>query len=91
MNPLDFGKLIKQIDNIFIIQFKNNDLVIIQTQINDENINWVDIYRKGELMVHFTDEKISENSFTRTFTDDLLIRYYFDDNKLIYSRLLDFF
>jgi hypothetical protein len=36
MNPLEFGKLIKQIDNIYIIHFKNNDLVIIE-QIENEN------------------------------------------------------
>jgi hypothetical protein len=37
MNPLEFGKLIKQINNIYIIQLKNNDLVIIEQIDNNEN------------------------------------------------------
>lgn len=93
MNPLEFGKLIKQIDNIYIIHFKNNDLVIIE-QI--ENENWVNIYRKGESIFSFIDEKRSEETFswtkeswTRSIADH---KYYFDNNnKLIYTRVLDFF
>jgi hypothetical protein len=57
MNPLEFGKLIKQINNIYIIQLKNNDLVIIE-QI-DNNENWIENFRKGESILDFIDYKES--------------------------------
>jgi hypothetical protein len=36
INPLEYGKLIKQIDNIYIIQLNNNDLLILE-EIDNEN------------------------------------------------------
>jgi DNA polymerase type B, organellar and viral len=81
MNPLEFGKLIEQFDNKFIIQLNTNNIVTIK-QIDNEN--YVKFYRKGDLMFEFRDTQISENTFIRNISDT---RFTFKDNKLISSEI----
>jgi hypothetical protein len=81
INPLEYGKLIQQDGNQFIIQLNTNNLVIIK-QIDNEN--YVKFYRKGDLVLEFKDTIISENEFIRSISDT---RFTFKDNILIYTEL----
>jgi len=82
INPLEYGKLIEQFDNKFIIQLNTSNVVVIK-QI--ENENYVKFYRKGDLMFEFRDTVISDKSFIRTISDQ---RFTFEDNKLISTEIL---
>jgi hypothetical protein len=76
MNPLEYGKLIDRIDNNYIVQVNDTNIVKI-TQ--EENLNQVKFFRKGELRYEFIDTKINENTFIRTFGNK---QYTFTDNEL---------
>jgi hypothetical protein len=82
MNVLEYGKLIEQIGNKYIIQLNTSNVVIIQ-QIDDNN--FVRFFRKGEFIFEFKDSKISDSSFTRTISD---IRFNFKNSKLISTEIL---
>jgi len=82
MNPEDYGKVIEQNNNIYIIQLNTNNIVIIK-QINEDN--FVKFFRKGELIFEFKDSKLSEKRFIRTILDQ---RYTFRDGKLISTEII---
>ena len=85
INPIEFGKLIDQFDNKYIIQLNTtNNIVIISIRQIDNN-NFVKFFRKGEFIFEFKDSKISENTFIRTILDQ---KYTFKDNKLISTEIL---
>lgn len=77
MNPLEFGKLIEQIDNKYIIQLNTTNVVVIK---EFDNENYIKFFRKGDLIFEFKDNKISENTFVRTILDN---KFTFKENKLI--------
>ena len=76
MNPLEYGKLIEQIDNKYWIQINKTNSVIIN-QINDENI--VKLYRSGELRYKYIDKKVDNFTFTRTLENK---QFTFKNNEL---------
>jgi hypothetical protein len=82
MNPLEFGKLIEQFGNKYIIQLSTTNIVIIKEL---ENENYVKFFRKGDLIFEFKDTKISENTFIRTILDN---KFTFKDNRLISTEIL---
>jgi hypothetical protein len=82
INPLEYGKLIEQFDNKFIIQLNTNNIVVIK-QI--ENENYVKLFRKGDLMFEFRDTILSDNSFIRSISDQ---RFTFKDSKLISTEIV---
>jgi hypothetical protein len=82
IKPLEFGKLIEQIGNKFIIQLNTTNIVVISQK---ENENYIKFFRKGELMFEFKDVKKSEISFMRIIGDQ---RYTFEKNKLISTEIL---
>src|SRR6266849_3589101 len=82
MNPEDYGKVIEQNNNKYIIQLNTNNIVIIK-QINEDN--FVKFFRKGELIFEFKDSKLSEKRFIRTILDQ---RYTFRDGKLISTEII---
>nr|UEP17203.1 hypothetical protein [Russula sp.] len=82
INPLEYGKLIEQIGNKYIIQLNTTNVVII---IQKENENYIKFFRKGELMFEFKDVIKSDISFVRTIADQ---RYTFEKNKLISTEIL---
>jgi hypothetical protein len=82
INPLEYGKLIEQFDNKFIIQLNTNNIVVIK-QI--ENVNYVKLFRKGNLIFEFRDIILSDNNFIRTISDQ---RFTFKDNKLISTEIV---
>lgn len=82
IKPLEFGKLIDQIGNKYIIQLNTTNVVVI---LQKENENYIKFFRKGELMFEFKDIKKSDISFVRIIADQ---RYTFEKNKLISTEIL---
>ena len=82
-NPLEYGKLIEQIGNLYIIALITPTNIAVIKQINSEN--FVKIFRKGELMFEYTEIKISHIKFIRTISEQ---RYTFENNKLISTEIL---
>jgi hypothetical protein len=66
MNPLEYGKLIKQYENEFIIQVNSTNIVLI-TQY--DQLNHVKFYKKGDLIFEYKDHKITENIFVRNLNN----------------------
>jgi hypothetical protein len=83
INPLEYGKIIEQFNNKFIIQLNTNNVIIIK-QIDNENYGR--FYRKGDLIFEFRDTIISENSFIRSISDQ---RFTFKEGKLISTEILN--
>jgi DNA polymerase type B, organellar and viral len=81
-NPLDYGKLLEQFDNKYIIQLSTSNVIIIKEYDND---NYIKFFRRGELIFEFKDSKISEDTFIRTILDQ---KYTFKNNKLISTEIL---
>lgn len=77
IKPLEYGKLIEQFGDKYIILLVTGNIAIIK---ETDNENFVKIFRKGELMFEYKDSKISENIFSRTILDQ---KYTFRDNKLV--------
>lgn len=82
MIPSEFGRLIEQFNNKYIVQLNTTNVAVIK-EVNGEN--FVRFFRRGELMFEFKDTKISENTFTRTIFDQ---KYTFTNNKLISTEIL---
>jgi len=82
INPLEYGKLIEQFGNKYIIQLNTNNILILEEL---ESNNYLKFFRKGELMLTFKDSKISENTFSRTISDQ---KYTFKNNKLVKTEIL---
>jgi hypothetical protein len=82
MIPTEYGKVIEQFDNKYIVQLNTSNIVIIK-ELDNENL--VKFFRKGELIFEFKDFKKSEFSFIRTIEDQ---RYTFEKNKLISTEIL---
>jgi sporulation protein YlmC with PRC-barrel domain len=81
-NPLEYGKLIEQIGNKYIITLTTPTNVAVINQIKNEN--FVKIFRKGDLMFEYKEIKISDIKFIRTISD---LRFTFENNKLISTEL----
>lgn len=82
IKPLEYGKLIEQFDNKYIIQLNTSNVFVI---VEKQNENYIKLFRKGELMFEFKDVKKSEITFVRTIQDQ---RYTFENNKLISTEIL---
>ena len=77
MNPLEYGKLIFNMDNKYIIQINKTNVVLI-TQF--ELINEVKLFREGELILEFKDHKIDDLTFIRNISNK---KFTFKDYNLI--------
>jgi hypothetical protein len=76
INPLEYGKLIFKINNIFILQINKTNIVVI-TQNSDEN--HVKLFREGEFMFEYIDIKINESEFIRKLDNK---KFKFKNNEL---------
>jgi hypothetical protein len=83
INPLDYGKLIEQFGDKYIMQINTSNILVIKVSNNE---NFIKFFRKGELMIEFVDKKISDISFSRTISDQ---RFTFEKNKLISTEILN--
>jgi len=70
INPLEYGKLILNKDNIFIISITPRTILVI-TQYKD--FNDIKFYRDGDLIFNYRDHKINENTFIRSLEDQKLL------------------
>jgi hypothetical protein len=76
INPLEYGKLILQKDNIYVLSITSKAIAIL-TQFND--FNEIKFYREGDLIFSYKDFKTNDNEFIRildnkkfTFKDNIL-------------------
>jgi hypothetical protein len=81
MNPLEYGKLLEQIDNKYTIQVNKTNVAII-TQFNQ--INEVKFHKEGDLIYTYKDHKIDENTFVRSLDNN---KFVFKDNELVLSEI----
>jgi hypothetical protein len=77
INPLEYGKLILKIDNIYIINITPKTITVI-TQF--EEFNEVKFFREGDLAFTYKDHKINENTFIRSLANK---KFTFKNNELI--------
>lgn len=63
MNPLEYGKLIYQNINIYIISFNKTNIAIITQH---ELYNHIKFFREGDLIFEYNDHKIDDNTFIRS-------------------------
>lgn len=82
INPLEYGKLIEQFGNKYVIQLNTTNVIVIK-QIDNEN--FVKFFRKGELMFEYKEIKISDIKFIRIISEQ---RFTFENNKLISTEIL---
>jgi hypothetical protein len=75
-NPLEYGKLIKQNGNEYIIQINDTNIVIITQH---DGYNEVKFFRKGDLVYEYTDKIINMSTFTRTISNK---QFTFINNEL---------
>jgi hypothetical protein len=78
MDPLKYGDVIAQFDNNYVIQLTTGNILIIQS--NDQD-NFIKFYRKGEIIFEYKDHKIDDSTFSRiinnskfTFVNGILVR-----------------
>jgi hypothetical protein len=80
-NPLDFGRLITEINlenyTQFILQTNDNLLVKIN---KFKEYNEINLISMGQIILEFKDEYISNNKFVRILDNK---KFYFEDNKEI--------
>ena len=77
INPLEYGKLIYQNNNTYIISITPKTLVVI-TQLED--FNEVKFFRDGDFSFTFKDHKIDENTFVRSLDSR---KFTFKNNQLV--------
>lgn len=63
LNPLEYGKLIIQIDKLFVVQFNRTNVVLITQH---EGFNQVKFYKEGDLIFNYKDHKINDSTFIRS-------------------------
>jgi hypothetical protein len=83
IKPLEYGKLIEQIGNKYILLLITKNIAVIK-QINNEN--FVRIFRNGDLILEFSDKILSEKSLVRTIKDT---KFTFENDKLISTQILN--
>jgi hypothetical protein len=77
MNPLEYGKLIYQNDNVYIIQITIRTIAVL-TQFAD--FNEVKLFKDGDLVFNYKDHKTDENRFVRSLD---IRKFTFSNNKLV--------
>jgi len=77
INPLEYGKLIFNIDNIFIINITPKTIALIS---QFDEFNEVKFFKEGDLVFIYKDHKINETSFIRSLENK---KFTFNKNKLV--------
>jgi hypothetical protein len=62
MNPLEYGKLIIQIEKLFVIQINRTNIVLLN---EFKEYNHVKLFNLGDFIFEYKDFKNDENSFVR--------------------------
>ncbi|SRR5712691_6165087 len=82
INPLDYGKLIYNKDNIYIIQVTIRTIALIT---HFEDFNEIKFFKEGDLVFNYRDHKIDETTFVRTLENK---KFTFKNNKLVDTQIL---
>ena len=81
INPIDFGKFVKQIPiengKIFVVQNSKGQIVMIS---KFEEYNEVEYFKNSKSLLKFRDEIISNNKFNRIIDSK---KYYFENNQQV--------
>ena len=77
MDPLKYGNLLYQNNNIYILQFNRTNVAIIN---QDALENHVKFFKEGVLTYEYRDFKLSHNSFVRTLENK---KFTFINNKIV--------
>jgi hypothetical protein len=80
INPLEYGKLIVQLQDLFIIQINKTNLVLLK---ENKEFNHIKLFREGDFIFEYKDHKQGENVFIRAIND---IRFTFENSQLITSE-----
>lgn len=83
MDPLNYGKLMKKIGNIFVMRVNQKNIAII-TQKGD--VNEVEFFTSGELKYKYTDKKENNSIIIRTLENK---QFTFRDGKLVPDKEMD--
>jgi hypothetical protein len=78
MDPLNYGKLMKNIGNIFVMKVNQKNNIAIITPKND--VNEVEFFSSGELKYEYTDRKLDNSTFIRTLENK---QFTFINGKLV--------
>jgi hypothetical protein len=62
INPLEYGKLIVQLQDLFIIQINKTNLVLLK---ENKEFNHIKLFREGDFIFEYKDHKQGENVFIR--------------------------
>lgn len=85
-NPLDYGKLLKQKDNLLIIKVSDKvKIKVTQVENNNEKYNLVEYYKKNKLLFNWKDIYINENSFKRELGKSI---YTYEFNELVLLKVI---
>jgi hypothetical protein len=80
-NPSDFGQILNKTklnnETLYILQDKDNLTIKI---LSSENLNSIEIFKKGDLIIKFKDFKLDENKFIRIIDNK---KFYFENNQQI--------
>jgi hypothetical protein len=82
INPLNYGKLIYQNINFYVMFINNRNLALID---QSDLYNQVKIYTNGELNFEYKDHKIDDSTFIRSIGNT---KFSFKDNKLLSTEIL---
>jgi hypothetical protein len=70
MDPLKYGKLILNIEKIFIVQVNKTNVAIINQH---KELNSIKLFKEGDLILNYKDIKINDNSFVRHIENNKFI------------------
>jgi hypothetical protein len=82
MNPLEYGTLIEQFDNKYIIKLSSTNIVVVQQYEND---NYIKFFRNGVFIFEFRDYKIDDSTFYRIIKNN---KFVFSNGILIRTEIL---
>jgi hypothetical protein len=77
INPLEYGKLVYQNINFYILCFNKTNLALINQH---DLYNQVKFYREGDFIFEYKDHKIDNNSFVRSLDNK---KFTFKNGELI--------
>jgi hypothetical protein len=78
MNAIEYGKLIFQSGNLFIVQINKTNIALIKQH---EEINHVKLFHKGDFVFEYKDFKAGDNIFIRSLNNK---KFKFEQNKLTF-------
>jgi hypothetical protein len=77
INPLEYGKLIYQNINFYILCFNKTNLALITA---NDLYNHIKFYREGNFIFEYKDHKIDDSTFVRSIANK---KFTFKNGKII--------